>query len=115
MINLPIFFILQGFSALFGCGLFVLKILSKRKKKREKSVWYKIWYKSSKSAFQKRVEAVSKFKIFKPSKDILGHSDIETTKIYLQAYCARFSYFIRVSFVFLRQKRNFDRLKYRCR
>jgi uncharacterized protein YutD len=39
MINLPIFFILQGFSALFGCGFFVLRILSKRKKKREKSGW----------------------------------------------------------------------------
>ena len=29
MINLPIFFILQGFSALFGCGFFVFKTTQK--------------------------------------------------------------------------------------
>ena len=63
MINLPIFFILKGFSALFGCGFFVFKDIQKWEKNRKKSGWYKIWYNVSKSAFHKRVEAVSKFKI----------------------------------------------------
>ena len=56
MVNLPFFFILQGFSALFSADFLFYKTPQKRGKIGEKTPWYIIWYIGSKSAFHRRVE-----------------------------------------------------------
>ena len=65
MINLPIFLYFTRVFRTFRGADFCFLSTQKREKNRKKSSWYKIWYKGSKSVFQKRVEAVSKFKILK--------------------------------------------------
>ena len=60
MVNLPFFFISQGFSALFSADFFISFQLKNHRLKAATRRWYIIWYIVSFGTFQRSVEAMPK-------------------------------------------------------